>query len=172
MIDCMDSKQQALVAEMSIGQSPVDLHRLSHLMCAESLIEFGVLRASIDEVMEHRLTEAFYPHGLGHHLGCCVHDKGNRYCNSSGEVIAPPTEYPKLRSTAPMVANQVHTIEPGLYFIPALLKKLQGTEAEKQVNWSRVEDFLPYGGIRIEDNIVLHADGEVENLTRDAFASS
>ncbi|MDA9296182.1 Xaa-Pro dipeptidase [Porticoccaceae bacterium] len=169
MIECMDSKQQELVAAMAIDQSPVDLYRLSHLMCAEILIEFGVLRGSIDEVMAHRLTEAFCPHGPGHHLGCCVHDKGNRYSNSSGEVIPPPPEYPKLRSTAPMVANQVHTIEPGLYFIPALLKKLKGTKAAKQVNWSRVDDFLPYGGIRIEDNIILHANGELENLTRDAF---
>ena len=50
-----------------------------------------------------------------------------------------------------------------------MLEKLRGTPAEGQVNWSRVEHFIPYGGIRIEDDIVVHSDGSLENLTRDAF---
>ncbi|MBT6593313.1 MAG: Xaa-Pro dipeptidase, partial [Porticoccaceae bacterium] len=62
-----------------------------------------------------------------------------------------------------------HTVEPGVYFIPALLEKLrQGGQASK-INWSRVDDFLPFGGIRIEDNIIIQADGSLENLTRNAF---
>lgn len=68
-----------------------------------------------------------------------------------------------------MVANQIHTVEPGLYFIPALLHRLRQGEFASKINWSRVEDFLPFGGIRIEDNIVVHRDGSLENLTRDAF---
>ena len=68
-----------------------------------------------------------------------------------------------------MVANQIHTVEPGVYFIPALLEKLRQGEHGSKVNWSRVEDFIPFGGIRIEDNIVVHGDGSLENLTRDAF---
>ena len=63
------------------------------------------------------------------------------------------------------------TVEPGLYFIPALLDKLKGTALESQVNWDRVEAFIPYGGIRIEDNIVVHEDGTLENMTRDAQAA-
>ncbi len=171
MIQSMDSHQQELVAEAAIGRSPVDLHVLSHLKCAEILKEFGVIKVSAEEALESRLTETFYPHGLGHHLGCNVHDKGSNYVSSTGEVLPPPAKYPKLRSTAPMVANQIHTVEPGLYFIPAFLQKLRGTDAEAQVDWSRVEHFLPYGGIRIEDNVIVHADGRLENLTRDAFSA-
>jgi Xaa-Pro dipeptidase len=68
-----------------------------------------------------------------------------------------------------MVANQIHTVEPGVYFIPALLDRLRQGEHASKINWSRVDDFLPFGGIRIEDNIVVHGDGSLENLTRDAF---
>jgi Xaa-Pro dipeptidase len=69
-----------------------------------------------------------------------------------------------------MVANQIHTVEPGLYFIPSLLDKVRGGEHAAKFNWSRVDEFIPFGGIRIEDNIVVHQDGRLENLTRDAFA--
>ena len=74
-----------------------------------------------------------------------------------------------MRNTSPMVANQIHTVEPGLYFIPSLLEKCRNTDNAAKLNWSRVDAFLPYGGIRIEDNIVVHEDGSLENLTRDAF---
>ena len=53
--------------------------------------------------------------------------------------------------------------------IPSLLNKLRNSEFADTVNWSRINEFLPYGGIRIEDNIIVHADGSLENLTRDAF---
>ena len=69
----------------------------------------------------------------------------------------------------PIAANQIHTIEPGLYFIPILLQKLKADEHKDLINWQRAEAFIPYGGIRIEDNILVHGDGRLENLTRDAF---
>ena len=71
-----------------------------------------------------------------------------------------------------MFANQLHTVEPGLYFITAYLEKLKAGEHNSSINWSRVDEFVPYGGIRIEDNIIVHADNSLENLTRDAFAGS
>ena len=70
-----------------------------------------------------------------------------------------------------MVANQIHTVEPGLYFIPAYLDKLRAGEHSAKINWARIDEFIPYGGIRIEDNIIVHQDGSLENLTRDAFAA-
>ena len=66
-----------------------------------------------------------------------------------------------------MEVGQVFTIEPGLYFIDSLLEPLRQGEQGKRVNWNKVEALRPYGGIRIEDNVVLHANG-VENLTRQA----
>ncbi|CAI8294681.1 Xaa-Pro dipeptidase [Porticoccaceae bacterium] len=170
MIELMDVKQLELCAEGGIGKSPVDIHVLSQHKIAEVLIEFGVLNMSAEEAVANDIAGSFYPHGLGHHLGCNVHDKGGQLANAQGDILPPPAKYPKLRSGAPMVANQIHTVEPGLYFIPAYLDKLKAGEYAGSINWSRVDEFVPYGGIRIEDNIIVHADGSLENLTRDAFA--
>ena len=172
MIRAMDAAQLELVAAGGIGKNPVDLHVLSCLKVAEILRQFDVLTVSPEEAFDADITATFYPHGLGHHLGCNVHDKGSGLASAEGELLATPEKYPKLRSSAPMVANQIHTVEPGLYFIPALLDKLRAGDQSSKINWSRVDEFLPYGGIRIEDNIVVHTDGRLENLTRDAFRDS
>ena len=63
----------------------------------------------------------------------------------------------------------VVTIEPGLYFIDMLLAELKTKPAAKDVDWDKVDVLRPYGGIRIEDDVVC-TDGAPENLTRDAFA--
>ena len=172
MIGVMDAQQLELVAAGGIGKSPVDLHVLSHIKAGDILRQFDVVKVSGEEAFESGITAAFYPHGLGHHLGSNVHDRGSNLANAQGDVLPPPEKYPKLRSSAPMVANQIHTVEPGLYFIPALLDKLRSGDQAANINWSRVDDFLPYGGIRIEDNIIVHADDSLENLTRDAFEAT
>ena len=64
----------------------------------------------------------------------------------------------------------VFTIEPGIYFIPSLLKELSDSDGGRDVNWPKVEALVPCGGVRIEDNVLVTADG-VENLTRGAFAA-
>jgi Xaa-Pro dipeptidase len=64
----------------------------------------------------------------------------------------------------------VLTVEPGIYVIDMLLDKLRGADAEQHVNWDEVDWLRPFGGIRIEDNVRVTADG-CENLTRDAFAT-
>jgi Xaa-Pro dipeptidase len=170
MIEHMNVKQLELCTEGSIGRNPVDIHALSQRMIAEVLIEFGVLRLSLEEAVAKDIASYFYPHGLGHHLGANVHDKGGQMSNAQGDRVPPPEKYPNLRTTVPMVANQIHTVEPGLYFIPAYLDKLKTGGYARCINWRVVEDYMPYGGIRIEDNIIVHPDNRLENLTRDAFA--
>ena len=170
MIAAMDIVQQELVAAGGIGKSPVELHVLSQHKIAAVLIEFGVLTITSEEAVEKGIVSSFYPHGLGHHLGCNVHDKGSQLANAEGEIIPPHPQYPALRAGALMVANQIHTVEPGVYFIPALLSKLKQSQNAKAINWAIVDEFVPYGGIRIEDNIIIHQDGALENVTRQAFA--
>jgi Xaa-Pro dipeptidase len=63
------------------------------------------------------------------------------------------------------------TIEPGLYFIDTLLAEARNSAHAASIDWQRVDEFRPYGGIRIEDNVVC-TDGEPLNLTREAFASA
>ena len=170
MIALLDKKQLALVAAGAVGKSVVDLHVLSHRAMAEVLIEFNIINVSVEAALKSDLVRVFYPHGLGHHLGVNVHDKGAQLANSKGDLLTAPKAYPTLRHTAPMVANQIYTVEPGIYFIPSQLQKLRNSKNASKINWSQVDAFTPYGGVRIEDNIVLHSDGRLENLTRDAFS--
>ena len=78
--------------------------------------------------------------------------------------------HPYLRMTRTLAPGMVVTIEPGIYFIPTLLAKLKAGPHAKAVNWSNVEHLLPFGGVRIEDEVHC-TDGAPENLTRDAFAA-
>ena len=171
MIEQMDGLQQELVALGGIGQCPVELHVHSQHKIAQLMINFNLLNYSAEQAVEEGVINTFYPHGLGHHLGCNVHDKGSQLANPQGDPIPASKTYPNLRASAPMEANQIHTVEPGVYFIPALLDRLRASDLADSVNWSEITDWIPFGGIRIEDNIILHSDNRLENVTRAAFAS-
>ena len=75
-----------------------------------------------------------------------------------------------LRLTRTVEADWVVTVEPGLYFIPMLLEELRASPTGAVFDWAAIEALVPFGGIRIEDN-VRAVDGGIENLTRDAFAA-
>ncbi len=110
--------------------------------------------------MESGLTRAFCPHGLGHLLGVQVHDVAGRV-DAAGRPPPPPEAHPALRLTRSLEAGMVVTIEPGLYVIPMLLAPTVGGS---DVDWGLVERLAGHGGIRIEDNLVVTADG-ARNLT-------
>jgi Xaa-Pro dipeptidase len=169
MICAVDSSQQDIVNEAGIGKNPVDLHVQSQYAMANILKQFNILKVSAEEAVENKIINTFYPHGLSHHLGCNVHDKGSRLANAQGDQMPVSEKYPHLRASAPMVESQIHTVEPGLYFIPALLDKLEAGQNKGSVNWNQINYWKKYGGIRIEDNIILHANDSIENVTRDAF---
>jgi len=168
LVAAMDKKQLEMVATLSAGGSAVALHELSHLKISELLVDFGVVSCTAESCVESGLSSTFYPHGIGHGLGVNVHELGGHMANPQGESVPPPEAYPRLRNTAEFAAGSINTVEPGLYFIPTLLAKLRGSSLAKEVNWAKVEELTPYGGVRIEDNILVTASG-IENFTRDAF---
>ncbi|MFK7731526.1 MAG: Xaa-Pro dipeptidase [Pseudomonadales bacterium] len=168
MIDCVDTKQLELVASIAAGGSGVQLHELSHLKMAEVLQQFSIINCSAQACVESGLSTTFYPHGIGHGLGVNVHELGGYLANADGGEIPPPEAYPRLRNTSDFAAGSVNTVEPGVYFIPSLLEKLKASDLAGNVNWDRIDEFLPYGGVRIEDNVLI-GESDVENITRSAF---
>jgi Xaa-Pro dipeptidase len=101
-----------------------------------------------------------------------VHDVGGFMASANGGVATKPEGHRYLRLTRPLQAGMVVTIEPGLYFIPMLLRELRASKHAGNVDWDAVERLSRYGGIRIEDDVACRAAGEApENLTRDAFAA-
>ncbi|MYD99482.1 MAG: Xaa-Pro dipeptidase [Gammaproteobacteria bacterium] len=168
LIAALDEKQRAAVAMVRPGLAYVDLHVHMHWEIAELLTHFGFLRCSAESAYEQSITGKFFPHGLGHLLGLQTHDVGGQFINENGDIGEPPERFPKLRFTRPLETDHVFTVEPGLYFIPALLAELKESDAAGDVDWAKIEAFIPCGGVRIEDNVLVTADG-VENLTRPAF---
>ncbi len=142
-----------------------DLHQQGHLLIAGLLQEQGILKVSPDEAVTDGLTRPFFPHGLGHHLGIQVHDVAGRQGAPDGTPAPPPPQHPFLRTTRTIDEGQVFTVEPGLYFIPMLLRPFRDNEYRNSFDWKLIDELTPCGGIRIEDNLLVTADGH-RNLTR------
>lgn len=168
LIDRMDDEQRGIIGDIAPGMNYRDLHTRMHLRLAHVLRDFKLVDMSPEAMVETNITSTFLPHGLGHLLGLQTHDIGGYQQNQNGDTLPPPDEYPALRLTRPIEDNQVFTIEPGLYFIPMLLAEMQASPHGKHVSWDRVEALMPYGGIRIEDNVLIQ-EGTPVNLTREAF---
>lgn len=166
IINALDAKQLELIDTIKPGVSYVDLHLKMHAMVAQILSDFKIVNLDPESIVEKRITNTFFPHGLGHFLGLQVHDMGGFMSDDKGTHIAAPKDHPFLRCTRMIEARQVMTIEPGLYFIKSLLDDLKATQNGEFINWDKVDELSQYGGIRIEDNIIVHRDC-VENMTRD-----
>jgi Xaa-Pro dipeptidase len=169
LIASLEELQQTLCAEVRAGVDFVALNERAHELLAGVLAAHKLVTCSAQEAFASGITRTFLPHGLGHLLGLQVHDAGGRQVTADGEIRNPPTAHPFLRLTRVLEPDFVLTIEPGIYFISSLLEKVPG-ELRRKLNWVAVEQFLGYGGIRIEDNVVVQKTGH-RNLTREAFAA-
>ncbi len=164
LLEKLDALQQEVIRRIRPGLEYEDLHDESHRMLAAVLIELEIGRGSVEQLVELGVTRALFPHGLGHSLGVVVHDVGMK-------PRAPRPENPFLRNTSVIQPGQVFTIEPGIYVIDALLEPLQAGDRRALLDWAAIDQLRPFGGIRIEDNVVVQAAG-TRNLTREAFAAA
>lgn len=156
----VEAFQQRLCAAVRAGDPYEALHDRSHDEVGAVLRDAGLVRVSAEEAVARGITRAFYPHGLGHSLGLQCHDVG---C----AVVKPRADNPFLRNTSTIAEGQVFTIEPGVYFIDALLAPLREGPHAGAVDWSLVDALAPFGGVRIEDDVVVAGPAEVRNLTRE-----
>jgi Xaa-Pro dipeptidase len=170
LIASVDALQRRICDEVKPGTDFVVLHAFTHRQLAGVLRDHKIVTCSADEAVSTGITRAFLPHGLGHLLGLQVHDAGGRLADEAGRKREPPAQDPYLRLTRTLQPGVVVTIEPGLYFIPSLLKAVLAKH-EARLNRAAIERLVPFGGIRIEDNVEVTADGH-RNLTRDAFMAA
>lgn len=169
LVNAVDALQQRLCAALRPGLSFVELHQQTHLGLAGILRQTGLVDMEPAEMVERGVSGYFFPHGLGHFLGVQVHDVNGRVA-PDGQALPPPQVHPFLRLTRVLEPGNVVTIEPGLYFIPMLLAKLRESEYGRHVHWPGIEAIKAFGGVRIEDNVLV-SSGEPVNLTRQAFAA-
>ncbi|MFM7625724.1 MAG: DUF3793 family protein, partial [Gammaproteobacteria bacterium] len=147
-----------------------DIHLAAVERIATLLRESGVIRCSVAESLENGVARLFFPHGIGHLLGLQVHDVAGFMADERGvDTLPRPPQDPALRLTRRLEQGFVVTMEPGLYFIDALLGPARAGPQAPHIDWRRVDQLRPYGGIRIEDDLAVTADG-CDNLTRPAFA--
>jgi Xaa-Pro aminopeptidase len=140
-----------------------EVHRTAALVIAEGLVGLGLMRGEPESLVERGAQALFFPHGVGHMVGLGVRD--------AGEVLRgrepPEDEFPRLRVDLPLEPGHVFTVEPGIYFVPALLEDADFRERYRDaVDWERAEAMLGFGGIRIENNVLITGEGN-EVLTAD-----
>jgi Xaa-Pro dipeptidase len=161
LVEGVEGLQQRLCDAVAVGMPYEALHDRAHDEVGALLAATGVVTCPGDEAVSAGLTRAFFPHGLGHSLGLQCHDVG---C----ALVKPRADNPFLRNTSVIEAGQAFTIEPGLYFIDALLRPLREGDGASRVDWKLVDALTPFGGIRIEDDVVVtgEAGAAIDNLTR------
>jgi len=146
------------------GKSNKDLHLLACGIIASSLRELGLMKGNVDEAVAAGAHALFMPHGLGHMLGLDVHDM-----ESFGENFIGYNDNVKrsdqfglafLRFALPFIPGHVFTVEPGCYFIPELIDQWRSEGKFREfINYDKVESFKDFGGVRIEDDVLITPKG-------------
>lgn len=156
------SAQKAAVERCAPGVEFRDIHMSAARDMAAGLVELGILKGNADDLVERDAHALFFPHGLGHLVGLGVRDASGYL---PGRERSQRFGLSALRIDLPLDVGYVVTIEPGLYFIPALLTDdARRTQFVDCIDWTKVDGLLDVGGVRIEDNILITKDG-YENLT-------
>lgn len=142
----------------------LDVHMSVATLMTERLKELGLMKGNTEDAVRAGAHALFFPHGLGHMMGMDVHDMeglGQQYVGFDDEV-QPSTQFGTncLRCGRRLQEGWVMTDEPGIYFIPALIDdwKAKGTNKEF-LNFDKIETYKDFGGIRLEDDILITADG-------------
>jgi len=166
LIEAVNALNLRVISMLKPGLSYVDMHVAAYEGIASILTEFGIINLAPEDAVAKGIVSTFFPHGVGHPLGLQVHDVAGHVADDRGTPLPAPEAHPFLRCTRTVEARNVYTIEPGLYFIDSLLAELKGSENSQYINWNVIDEVRPFGGIRIEDNIIIHRERN-ENMTRE-----
>jgi Xaa-Pro aminopeptidase len=145
------------------GTEWLDVHATAAGVIADGLVDFGLLRGDPEALVESGAVTLFFPHGIGHMVGLGIRDAGEVLRGRAGTRPG----FPPVRVDLPLEPGHCFTVEPGIYFVPALLRDEERRRKHADaVDWDRVDRMLDFGGIRIEHNVLITDDGS-ETLTAD-----
>jgi Xaa-Pro aminopeptidase len=162
LYDVVLAAQCAAIDRCRPGAEWKDIHQQTARDLAAGLTSIGLLRGDPHTLVEEGACALFFPHGIGHMVGLGVRDAGGRLPGREPDT-RPGLE--NLRVDMPLQPGFVMTVEPGIYFVPALLRDRSRRETFRaQVHWELADRLLGMGGIRIEDNVLV-TDGAPEVLT-------
>ncbi|MFW6309648.1 MAG: aminopeptidase P family protein [Prolixibacteraceae bacterium] len=146
------------------GATYLSVHLAAAEIIASGLKELGLMKGDVKEAVQSGAHALFFPHGLGHMMGLDVHDMedlGQIYVGYDDE-IRPVNQFgtANLRLGRRLQPGFVITNEPGIYFIPALIDKWQAENTNTEfINFDKVNEYRNFGGIRLEDDILVTENG-------------
>lgn len=158
-----DAQQKAIDA-LRPGITFRKIHNLTAVAIAEGLCQIGLMKGDAEEIVAEGAHTLFFPHGLGHMIGLDVHDMeslGEDYVGYGKNHTRSDqfgTKY--LRLARELRPGFVVTIEPGIYFIPALIQQWKSrNKYSDMINYNLLDKYLKFGGIRIEDEFLITENG-------------
>ncbi|MEJ2109750.1 MAG: aminopeptidase P family protein [Acidobacteriota bacterium] len=155
--------QRGAIEKIRPGVTNREIHLAASKLLVEGLCGVGLMRGNADDAVEAGAHALFFPHGIGHMLGLDVHDM-----EDLGDIVGYREKEPRsgqfglkyLRLSRPLEPGFVLTVDPGIYFIPALIDRWKSEKKhEKFIHYEAVEIFRNFGGIRIEDNVLVTKQG-------------
>ena len=155
---------EQVIAHIRPGVTYQAMHLLAARIITEGLKALGLMKGDTDAAVAEGAHALFMPHGLGHLIGLDVHDMedlGEDYVGYTADIVRSKqfgTAY--LRFAKMLQTGYTLTVEPGIYFIPALIDKWQKERKFTSfINYDKISDYRNFTGIRIEDNVVVTSDG-------------
>lgn len=154
----------AAIDAMKPGVPFRDIHLLAASKIVEGLKNIGIMKGDVKEAVDKGAHTLFFPHGLGHPLGLDVHDLeglGENLVGYDNETIrSKEFGLAFLRFGRKLQEGFVMTIEPGIYFIPDLIDIWKSeNKLSEFINYDMVETYRGFGGVRIEDDVLVTANG-------------
>ncbi len=156
---------ESATAALKPGVRYLDIHLHSCRMLTEGLKALGLMRGDTDEAVAAGAHTLFFQCGTGHMMGLDVHDMedlGEQYVGYTDTLRKDTSTFglKSLRLGKALEAGYVLTVEPGLYFIPELIDRWKAdNKLAEFIDYNKVEAFRNFGGIRVEDDILITADG-------------
>jgi Xaa-Pro aminopeptidase len=154
----------AAIAASKPGVPFKEIHLLAAMTVTDGLKEAGIMKGDTREAVLKGAHTMFFPHGLGHPMGMDVHDLEGLGENVVGydDEVQRSKEFGLafLRFGRKLREGYVMTIEPGIYFIPDLIDIWKaGNKHAEYINYDEVEKYRGFGGVRIEDDILITSSG-------------
>ena len=141
----------------------MDVYDLSARVMVEGMKELGLMKGNAEDAVREGAHALFYPHGLGHMMGRDVHDMenlGEIWVGYNGQPKSTQFGRKSQRLAIPLEPGFVHTVEPGIYFIPELIDLWKGEKKFKDfINYDKVEEYRNFGGIRNEEDYLITETG-------------
>ncbi len=152
--------QTESIKQIRPGKKYKEIHLLASEIIAERLKDIGLMKGNTDDAVAAGAHALFFPHGLGHMMGLDVHDMEtlgeNLVGYENGDKRSDQFGLAFLRLARSLRPGYVITVEPGIYFIPKLVEMWKGEGKHKEfINYDKVERMLGFGGIRIEDDVLV-----------------